>query len=331
MKHAFAIALGGVMFAITQPPAAHAETPGTQEVTGEATRLVLLGTAGGPSMRRDRSQPASMIQVGDRTYLIDAGAGTVRQLAKAGVEVADLHKVFFTHLHMDHTAGFATLLGFRWLHSPAEPMLVIGPPGTAATVAGAARFLGAAETLSRAQLPGIQPMSASVTVEEIDSRGPTIIYRDDEITVTAVENSHFTTFDDAGPTQTKSYSYRFDTPDRSIVITGDTGPSAAVEALAKDADILLAEVVSIPEVTRLLEDDYNLTGKKLETQLAHMREEHLTPQELGKLAKRAKVKMLVVTHIVMGSNELRDLRAYSQAIREVYDGPVVMGQDLDEF
>jgi ribonuclease BN (tRNA processing enzyme) len=294
--------------------------------------LILLGTGGGPVPRAVRSQPAALLEVGGRRYLIDTGDGVVRQLAAVGYVPKDIQDIFLTHLHMDHVAGLATLLGFRWTSRAGTQLNVYGPVGTTVVTDGAARYLEVPVGLFAAQLPPGPPLRDTVIVHEIDQKGPAVVYRDDAVTVTAVENSHYQTMDPSTlPRGSRSFAYRFDTPQRSIVFTGDTGPSPAVEELASQADMLVSEVIDLEQAKAFLRLQYRVQDEQLHEPFDHMAREHLAPEEIGKMAQRAGVKMVVLTHVVMGRDDETDMRAYTDGVRRHFKGPVVMGRDLDEF
>jgi ribonuclease BN (tRNA processing enzyme) len=140
-----------------------------------------------------------------------------------------------------------------------------------------------------------------------------LAYQDANIKVTAVENSHYTLPKGAAG-GAKSYSYRFETPDKVIVFTGDTGPSKAVTDLAQGADILVSEMVSQADIAHVPPDV-----------VQHMLHEHLDPEQLGKLAQAAGVKQVVISHTRSATEADR------AEIRKYYSGPVVIGSDLDRF
>ncbi|QUT05054.1 MBL fold metallo-hydrolase [Sphingobium phenoxybenzoativorans] len=312
--------------------------PGSAEPTKAAadvapsTRLILLGTAGGPIPRVKRAQPASLLQVGDRLYLIDAGDGVSRQLALAGFQPKAIDRLFITHLHMDHMAGLAPLMAFRWVARPATRIEIYGPAGTRSVADGAAQYLAVPETIFTAQLPPGQGLKEMMKVSEIERSGPVQIYQDDLVKVTAVENSHYDTMDKSRlPAGGKSFAYRFDTPGRSIVFTGDSGPSPAIEALAEGADILVSEVIDVPASIRFLKEQFKVPEDHLTAEVDHMTHEHLTPEEIGKMAARARVKMVILTHAVMGFDNEKDMRAYTDGVRKYFSGAVIMGQDLAEY
>jgi len=221
-----------------------ADAPAGQAVS--TTLLVLLGTGARPIPRKDRSQPANLLVVGGRPYLIDAGNGVARQLDHAGFVPSDVRTVFITHHHVDHNADMGELMSFAWIEDnrrndkSVAPMRFYGPASPSTLVQAAQSFLAVSERILRAGVP-MAPVAGRF--EGHDIAGPGEVFRDDRIVVTAVENSHYMGANtNAAATADKSYSYRFDTPSRSVVFCGDTGPSESLTALAKDADVLVCEV-----------------------------------------------------------------------------------------
>lgn len=293
-----------------------------------SSRLLLLGTAGGPVARVKRSQPASMVESGGKIYLVDAGEGVVRQLAAAGVAAGTVGNIFLTHLHLDHTAGLAPLLGFTWVAARKQPISIVGPVGTASFVNSAVAYLSIPIMLHAAQLPPTPSLQELVKVKEIGASGPVEIFADENVTVWALENSHYSEFEVEPPEQTKSYSLKFILPDRTIVFTGDTGPDQRLAEFAKGADLLVSEVINLDQTLAFLQKRYGLPLKKLQAQVAHMSREHMSPEEVGKLASAAGVRTVVLSHIVMGFDDEVNFRPYTDDVRKYFKGPVIVGTDL---
>lgn len=297
-------------------------------------RLTLLGTGGGPIARIGRSQPSSMLETGGKTYLIDIGAGTERQVVRTGLRLNRVDGVFITHLHFDHTAGLAAFIALDWQDRRREPVAVHGPPGTRDLVANALRFLGSGEAIFRPQLPDLGPIAGLFSGTDHEVTAPAPIFSDGRLTVRAVENSHYGTMHlvpgDHGAD--RSYSYRFDTPERSILFTGDTGPSAAVERLGKDADLLVSEVIDLPVILESLKRRGTATAINQQPLIDHMAREHLTPENVGKLAAAAGVKKVILTHFAQppGMEPINRKRILT-GIRLHYKGPVAFGEDLASF
>ena len=284
----------------------------TAQEDATATTLTLLGTRGGPGAMAERAGIASLVSVGDRRYLVDAGAGVTEQLAKAGVPVTGIDVVFLTHLHDDHTAGLPALTTSSLMAPRTAGMTVIGPPQTARLIEANHAFLDVNADIRIAESGGrIKPPASLFRASEI---GTGVVFDDGTVKVTAVENTHYQLTGDERVSRTKSYAYRFDMADRSIVFTGDTGVSEAVEALAKGADVLVAEMVSAKDIASV--PDFVR---------AHMVDEHLTAEEVGQLAAKSGVGMVVLSHLREPGPE------DAEVIARHFDGRVVIGEDLQRF
>lgn len=326
---------------------AHAEHPAKTGATAQraegipakeekGTQLVLLGTAGGPILRTNRSQPASLLTVDGTAYLIDAGEGVSRQLVKTGRQPFDVKTIFLTHLHMDHVNGLASVLAFNWVSRRGNHIAVYGPPGTQALVDASVQYSRIPESIFELQYPPSPKMRDLVKATDLGAiasdASPVTIYKDDKVRVTAVENSHYITIDlpkrDYG--YDRSYSYRFDTADLSIVFSGDTGPSAALTKLAEGADILVSEVIDLDKQLDAMRS-YGASPEQLKPLIEHMKVEHITPEEIGKMATAARVKKVVLSHVVPGAASETDLATYVEGVKKYYDGPVILGADLDVF
>jgi ribonuclease BN (tRNA processing enzyme) len=310
------------------PHVARAQTP-PQPKTG--TRLITLGTAGGPVPRPHRAQFSNLLIVNGTLYLIDAGDGVARRLVKAGMKILDVGTIFITHNHDDHTAGLGTLLSVEWDYQRKTPVNVYGPPGTEALVKGAMQYFSVNAEIRWAE--GRQTPLGQVFVGHDIGTGA--VYTDANVNVIAAENTHFHLPAGSPPFgKHKSYSYRFETSERTIVFTGDTGPSDAVTQLAKGADILLSEVISVEDTKQALIKNGLWQGWDSERQIAYMRhltEEHLTPEEVGKMATRANVKIVVLSHLTPTLNDNDDYKGLADEVRRHFSGQVQVANDLMEF
>lgn len=301
--------------------------PGTaaaaQEASTERARWIELGTRSGPVPAADRSQPAHLLKWGDQTILIDVGDGAAEQLAKVGVMPADIDAIVISHLHFDHIGGLFGLLGLRYQASLAgtSPLVIYGPPGTKALVDNLLAAFTPATALTRTRAPTYE-------VRELHDGTRVNIAG---VTVTAAVNSHYDLWPDTAA-RPVSLSYRFDMPGRSIVYTGDTGPSRAVERLAAGADLLVSEIMDVESaLTPVRSGDAKLTEKEEAFIRNHFTKQHLVPDEVGKLAAAAGVKALVVTHFGGASRDPEQIPRLTAQIRAHYKGPVTFARDLDKF
>jgi ribonuclease BN (tRNA processing enzyme) len=326
----------------TCAPALSAETVAAAQTTpptsmaqpASPVRLTLLGTGGGPITRVTRSQPAVLLDLGAAQYLIDVGAGTERQIVKSGMRLNAIDVVFITHLHFDHTAGLPAFMALDWQDRRREPVPIIGPPGTQALVEDSLRFLANGEAIFLLQLPDLPPIRSTFSGRDFETVEPAIMYEDAHVTVWAVENSHYATMKmpERPYGRDRSYTYRFETKDKSIVVTGDTGPSEAVQKLAKGADILVSEIIDLPALLDSLRRRSAATGIDQQALIDHMAKEHLTPDEVGRLAAAAEVGQVVLTHFATPpGNETMDRERMLAEIRKHYSGPVSFGEDLASY
>lgn len=295
------------------------------------TVLVTLGTAGGPRPRKNRSQSANLLLVDGEPYLVDAGENVVRRLTDAGVDFLRVGRIFITHGHSDHTLGLPALLATQWEFQRREPVNIYGPPGTKELVAGALAFLSVNGAIRFAE-GNPTPLAAMVSATDAP---PGVVYRDPRVTVTAVENAHFN-FPRGTPAygRYKSYSYRFATRDKVVVFTGDTGPSGALTALAKGADLLVSEVTSADELLALYKRNgtwQRKTPKEQKDWLAHQYDEHLSPAQVGALAAEAGVKSVVLTHLTPSADPDDAYARHVTAVRKRFRGDVRVAGDLDRF
>ena len=275
------------------------------------TQIALLGT-GTPNADPDRSGPATAIVVNDTPYLIDFGPGVVRRAAAAfrkgikGLEVKKLSRAFATHLHSDHTAGLPDLILTPWVLERVTPLEVYGPQGIAAMTD---HILEAYREDIDIRLRGGEPSNKTgykVVAHEIK---PGVIYKDANVTVKAFRVDH--------GSWREAYGFRFETADRTIVISGDCRPSQSIIENCNGCDVLIHEV-------------YSTTGfakRPPEWQKYHSRY-HTSTRELAELANKARPGLLVLIHQLFWGTSEEDLL---KEVRRSYSGKVVSGHDLDIY
>jgi ribonuclease BN (tRNA processing enzyme) len=302
-----AIVIGTVMMLVATFPSAAQQAPQTVHTK---TRVVLLGT-GNPGPLPDRSGPATAIVVNDTAYLVDFGPGVVRRANAAfldkgikALEPTNLRVAFVTHLHSDHTVGYPDLIFTPWTVGRHVPLEVYGPKGIKAMTEHIEEAYRV-DIETRTNPDGNQhefPEGHKVNVHEISAG---IVYKDANVTVTAFPTKH----------AMESYGYRFDTPDRSIVISGDTNPTQATIDACHGCDVLIHEahtpawLATRPEMFQKFAAKY-----------------HTTTPQLAELARQAKPRLLILYHYSSVTND-----AMMSDMLARYSGHFVIGRDLDVY
>lgn len=315
-----------------QPERGTVGLPAAEDVL--RARVMMLGTQGGPSVNLRRSQTANAVIVDEVTYLVDCGYGTVRSLVEAGLGYLDVADVFLTHLHDDHTLDVSTLLSLQWTGRRSEPTRVHGPAGTEALVEGALDYLaGNIEIRTVDEGRTVEPAAVFSGRVVTASSAPQVIWEDERVRVSAVENTHFP--DEAtARMEHRSLAYRFDAAGRSFVFSGDTARSENVIELARDAEIFVCEAMDIAQHERLSEQARAAeeAGDPNAAFLRHVVDTHVTTEQVGRMAAEAGVGTVVLYHLLPGSNgpvaeEVPDT-VYIEGVRRHFDGPVIVGRDL---
>lgn len=278
------------------------------------TRLILLGTAGGPRPRPAPSAAAQVIIVNDMAYLVDCGDGVARQLTAAGIPVSRLRHIFITHQHSDHNADLGNLIWLSWAELPV-PVHAWGPPPLERMWRSFLE-MNAFDITTRIADEGRPPLAPLLRPHEMTRAG--LVMQDDNVKVTAALVPH--------PPIAHAFAYRFDTADRSIVISGDTARSDALIALATGADVLVHEVLWVPAVDRIAASIPRSTTLK-----KHIIDSHTSAEDVGRVAQAAGVKTLVLSHFVPAVDPLVTDQMWLEAARTHFRGAIVIGKDLMEI
>jgi ribonuclease BN (tRNA processing enzyme) len=283
------------------------------------TRVVMLGT-GTPRPDPNRSGPATAIVADETPYLIDFGTGVVRRATAAfengvralGFSGVNIKTVFLTHMHSDHTIGYPDLILTPWVMGRNEPLEVYGPKGI---VAMTENILKAWQIDIDGRRNGLSLKSNAGYKVNAHEIAPGIVYRDRNVTVTAFRAYHEEMVD--------SFGYRFDTPDRIIVVSGDTTPTQALLDHGRGCDVLIHEAYSMETYNRVspLAQEYR-------------RRHHTSSVELAEIANAVKPGLLIIYHRsnaggAAASPDSEDVLL--DEIRGLYKGRVVVGHDLDIF
>ena len=292
--------------------------------------LITLGTAAGPSLTPGRAQTSHLLTVNGTYYVVDAGDGVARRMARAGADVRKVGIIFLTHHHDDHTAGLGTLMSLAWDAQRTEPINVYGPPRTKELVDATVRYCSISADIRIADGGRSVPLDKVFFGHDV---GIGEMYQDDNIRVSATENTHFSFHQGDAAGRYKSYSYRFETPDRVIAFTGDTGFSSDVTELVRDADVLVTETSSCDERKYRMIDDGTWQAMSDAEQEGIMRqatEGHMGLDNIGKLATQAGVRKVVLSHLTRRF-QTTDYEPWAEEVREHFSGEVVVADDLMEF
>lgn len=288
----------------------------SQSVAAPAeTKVTLLGTKGGPRVNKGRANPASLVTAVGRSYVVDCGYGVTRQLVEAGVEAHEVRTILVTHNHSDHMLELGPLVYNAWAGGLREAIDVWGPPPLGRIVAGFLESLGYDIDI-RMEDEGRPDLRKLVRVHEFEAADtPSAVCDRDGLIVSAVKVRH--------PPLTHAYAYRFDTLDRSIVLSGDTTYSPELILLARGADVLVHEVMHLGGLDRLLARNPNAP-----TLRKHLLASHTTTEQLGYVAAEADVRTLVLSHFVPGDDPSITDAMWTEDVRKSFAGEIVVGRDL---
>lgn len=277
------------------------------------TRIVLLGTKGGPTLGTiGRNNFGTLILINDVPFLIDCGYGVSRQIVSAGLTLDRLRYIFITHHHSDHNLEYGPLLYNTWVTSKPFRIDAYGPPGVEKMTRDFFEYQKF-DIETRIADEGLNDLRKLITAHDFSQPG--VVMQNPDVKVTSLRVPH--------PPITQSYAYRFDTKDRSIVISGDTAYAPELAEFAKDADVLLHEVMYLPAIDKLVAQNAGATQLR-----KHLLASHTSTEDVGRIAAQARVKTLVLSHFVPGSDASITDEQWTEGVRKHFKGRVVVGKDL---
>ncbi len=298
---------------------AAAERAQAQLKEAKGTKLVLLGTGAGPrpaAPGRIRHMTSNVMLSNGAAYVLDCGLGVTNQLARTGIPFGAVRSIFITHHHADHNIEYGPLLVIGWIEGMPLSVRAFGPPPLKEMTADFLRF--AATTIGFwAEDFKIKPLE-TVEVAEVSAAGP--VTQDDNVKVSAVIVNH--------PPVKPALGYRFDFHDRAIAFSGDTTPLEAVAQLATGADVLVHEAMYLPAVEKYVRGriakgfPVNFDGF-----MAHMKADHSSVEDVGRIAAEAGVKTLVLSHLTPAIESIDD-DAWRAPAAKHFKGEIVVGHDL---
>jgi ribonuclease Z len=269
-------------------------------------RLILLGT-GYPYPHPERAGPSCAVVVGEKVFIVDAGRGIGLRLAAIGNPWSSIEAAFLTHLHSDHIDGLPDLFHSAWEFGKGTPFELYGPKGTQTVADGILQFYGPDIHIRRDLTEKLSPQGATIKVHEIQEG---VVYeKPGEVKVTAFLVEH--------PPVEPSFGYRFDSGKHSIVITGDMRPNPNLLRFAEGADILVHEAY--------LRKNRATLSSFGEPKRWSVQDYHSSAQEAGEAAAKAKVKILVLTHLMPPTAPEQD---FLDEAKKAFSGKILVGRDL---
>lgn len=288
-----------------------AQTP----TNGSALKVILLGTAGGPTINPERLGISTLVVAGSETLLFDAGRGLTFALARLSIPAPTVTKVFLTHLHSDHIVSIPELFLFPWASQGRKvPLQVWGPEGTRAMSAHLSEAFSFDIHIRRDVDEKFAPDGIKLVATDIREG---VVYEAAGVKVTAFLVDH-------GPVA-PAFGYRVDYGGHSVVLSGDTKPSDNLVKFARGADLLIHELGRA-------KDDPALTGPPDDVlpglagitrqQARTIAEHHTDVAEVTGVFQRANPKLAVFSHANQPSAEILT------RIKRDYPGRVEFGSDL---
>jgi ribonuclease Z len=285
--------------------------------------VILCGT-GSPLADPDRAGPCTAVLAGGHFILVDVGPGAMRQVALDRLPRDRIDAVLLTHFHSDHIGELGEAVLQTWVAGRTAPLRVYGPPGVAQVTDGF-RQAYAFDAQYRVAHHGAEAMPPAAAVPEVvtvplpSPEAAATVFEMDGLRVTAFAIDH----EPVSP----AYGYRFDYRGRTVVISGDTKKSANLALHAQNADLLVHEALAahmLEPVTRYARSAGLTRWAKLTSDVPTY---HTTPVEAAEIAKAAKVRMLVLTHIVPPLTNIVARRLFMRGVADAWDGPVQLGRD----
>lgn len=282
--------------------------------------------AGSPFPDDKRAGPCTLVVAGKRLFVVDAGSGSVRNIGKLGFQHGRIDAIFLTHFHSDHIDGLGELMLQRWASAAsAAPVPLYGPPGVEAVLAGFMQAYGQDKHYrvahhGEATVPttGFGGKALPFTM---GADGRVVVMKDADLEITAFTVDH-------GPVH-PAVGYRFAYKGRSVVISGDTKKSAAVQREATGADVLVHEAMSTPLVGVLKDGAVQAGRMNLAKIFGDILNYHTSPEEAAETARDAKVGYLLLNHIAPPLPLPGLEKAFLGDAPNIYSGPIRVGVDGD--
>jgi ribonuclease BN (tRNA processing enzyme) len=276
------------------------------------TKIVFLGTKGGPRIGIGASNPANLVMVNDTPLVIDCGMGVSRQLVSAGVPIPSVKYIFISHHHSDHNLEYGNLFYNAWAAGLTTPIHSFGPKGIQA-MTKTYWELNQFDVETRIEDEGRPDPRPLLIAKDITEDG--VVLQTDDVKVTAFRTPH--------PPIVDNFAYRFETPDGVVVFSSDTAYNPKLAEFAKGADVLVHEALYVPAVDRLV-----IKTKNGATLKKHLMDSHTKTEDVGRIAAAAEVKVLVLSHLVPGDDPSVTDENWMEGVRKNFSGRIIVAKDL---
>jgi ribonuclease BN (tRNA processing enzyme) len=302
-RDALKLALGGTAMALAAPALAQAKP---------RTKIVFLGTKGGPRVGIGAANPANLVMVNDTPIVIDCGMGVSRQLVAAGVPIPSIKYIFISHHHSDHNLEYGNLFYNAWAAGLSTSIHSFGPKGIEA-MTKAYWELNKFDVETRIEDEGRPDPRPLLIAKDITDDG--VVVQTPDVKVTAFRTPH--------PPIVDNFAYKLETPDGVIVFSSDTAYNPKLAEFAKGADVLVHEAMYLPAVDRLV-----IKTKNGATLKKHLLDSHTTTEDVGRIAAQAGVKVLVLSHFVPGDDPEVSDDDWTRDVKKNFSGRIIVAKDL---
>jgi ribonuclease Z len=264
------------------------ETQTAERAAAGHFSVILLGTAGGPTINPDRLGISTLVVAGSERLLFDAGRGMTFGLARLSIRPFTIDKIFLTHLHSDHIVSIPELFLFPWASDGRKtPLRIWGPAGTRA-MTDHLREAFAFDIHTRRDLDE-RLAPDGITFLATDVREG-VVYEEAGVKVTAFLVDH-------GPVE-PAFGYRVDYGGHSIVLSGDTSPSDNLVTYARGADVLIHEIGRSKADPVLIgpADEVPDGAGNTRAQLRAIAAHHTDATEAARVFQRVNPRLVVLSH-----------------------------------
>lgn len=290
--------------------------------SAKGTKIVLLGTAGGPVLGGLHRQPACVLYNSGHAYVLDCGLSVSTRYAQAGLRFDELKGIFITQQRPDHILGYGPFLAEGWIMGMSPDVPAYGPPGMTKMTT---EYIASIQTMTNFWVEDFKiPPMKPIPTHELTAPG--FVMKNELVRVTCGLENH--------PSVRPAFAYRFDFKDRSIVYASDTAPSASVAKLAKGADVLIHDAMLIPAVKKMIQAAI-ANGAKMSPEVfwKHMMADHTPVEKLGQIAQEAGVKTLVLYHLsptplATSPHQVMNPQPWIDGASKYFKGQIIFGEDL---